>query len=209
MFKYTIPLLLQKLLPVFTWKVKTSEKILYLTFDDGPHPEVTLWVLAILKKYNAKATFFCIGENVQIYPDIFQNLFTDGHSVGNHTFNHLNALTTNSHNYLENIEKCSEFVKSDLFRPPYGRLAISHTLALRKKYKIILWNRLSRDYDKNLNIEECISEMKKNPLSGSIFVFHDSQKAFENLKHILEPLLIYFSELGYGFKAITNSDLSK
>ncbi len=202
MFKYTIPYLLQLLSNRYVWKVKTNDKKLYLTFDDGPHPEITLWVLNELEEYNAKATFFCVGDNVKKYPETFQLIKQNAHAVGNHTNNHLNGWKTSNEVYFENIQNANELIQSNLFRPPFGRIKFSQSKIIREKYKIILWNRLSMDYKKNLNIAQSLKAMKQKPHNGNIFVFHDSEKAFENLKILLPEILKYFSGNGYQFCAL-------
>ena len=202
MFKYRIPLFLQLLAPSYTWKVDTHDKVLYFTFDDGPHPEITPWVLQELKKYEAKATFFCVGENVSKYPDTFQQIIQSGHACGNHTYNHLKGWSNSNNHYFENIEKADMLIQSKLFRPPYGRIKPSQAAYLKSKYKLVMWSHLTCDYEKNLNIKQSLSEMKKAG-PGSIFVFHDSVKSFHNLKILLPELLAYYSALGYKFDLIT------
>ncbi len=202
MFQYTIPLLVQLMDKTCTWKVKTNDKKLYFTFDDGPHPEITDWVLHQLEKYNAKATFFCVGDNVKKYPVTYQKIITLGHAIGNHTFNHINGWKNDNKTYFNNVSKCAEYMDTKLFRPPYGKLKLYQKWQLKKQYKIIMWNKLSRDFEPNLNIEESLQAMKKNTKNGSIFVFHDSEKAEKNLKILLPQLLKYFSTQGYLFDSI-------
>jgi len=203
MFKYKIPYILQLFYPNYTWKVNTQQKVVYFTFDDGPHPEITPWVLSELAKYNAKATFFMVGANIEKYPETFEKVIQSGNAIGNHTFNHLNGWKTKDENYFDNINKCKELIESNLFRPPYGRIKSKQAKHILNEFKVIMWDRLSRDYDINLNIEESLKAMKKLPSNGSIFVFHDSEKAFKNLKILLPELLNFYSLNGYQFEKLS------
>lgn len=189
--------------PLLTWQIKTDEKVIYLTFDDGPHETATPFVLNILKKYNAKATFFCIGKNVQLHSEIYERIINEGHSVGNHTFNHLNGWKVNDENYLSDIKNASAVIQSKLFRPPYGRIKKSQAKILQPNYNIIMWSVLSGDFDVNLSPQKCLNNVIKNTAKGSIVVFHDSAKAMERLAFALPKTLEYFSEKGYVFKSIT------
>jgi peptidoglycan/xylan/chitin deacetylase (PgdA/CDA1 family) len=201
MFKYRIPTILQLVFNKYTWKVKTNDKQLFLTFDDGPHPTITPWVLAQLKAYEAKATFFCVGHNVQKYPETYSHILSEGHQTGNHTFHHLKGWATENETYFADIEKAEELIKSNLFRPPYGRIKPSQADFLKKRFQIIMWDLLSCDYEKNLNISFCLNQMKKVK-NGSIIVFHDSEKSFENLKQILPHLLDFYKSKGYQLLSI-------
>lgn len=201
MFKYRIPTILQLVFNKYTWKVKTNDKQLFLTFDDGPHPTITPWVLSQLKASEAKATFFCVGHNVQKYPETYSHILSEGHQTGNHTFHHLKGWATENETYFADIEKAEELVKSNLFRPPYGRVKPSQASFLKKRFQIIMWDHLSCDYEKNLNISFCLNQMKKVK-NGSIIVFHDSEKSFENLKQILPPLLDFYKSKGYQLLSI-------
>jgi peptidoglycan/xylan/chitin deacetylase (PgdA/CDA1 family) len=189
------------------WSFSSKEKNIYLTFDDGPTPEITEWTLTQLKKYNAKATFFCIGKNIEAHPDIFQKIIKEGHSIGNHTNNHLNGLKTPNKVYLDNIEIASNKIgnaRSNLFRPPYGKISIRQSFALRKKgYKVIMWDVLSADFDTSISNKNCLYNVIMNTRSGSIIVFHDSVKASEKLKFVLPKILGYYASKGYTFKKIT------
>ncbi|MGO3689027.1 MAG: polysaccharide deacetylase family protein [Psychroflexus halocasei] len=186
---------LKLLFPKRHWKIKPHHQKIYLTFDDGPIPEVTPWVLSLLKKYNAKATFFCIGENIEKHPDVFKQIIADGHAIGNHTFNHLNGWKTSTNDYLNNIVKTkniieSHGVKTKLFRPPYGRCTNNQAQTLLKQGKeIIMWDVLTRDYDQNISKEKCFEIYQKNHEAGSIIVLHDSLKAYQNLKYLLPRIL--------------------
>lgn len=202
------PFWLRMLFPKLLWWVKTSQKVIYLTFDDGPIPEVTPFVLAELKKMNAKATFFCIGNNIEKYPQVFKNILDEGHCVGNHTLNHLNARKVPYRQYVQNVGDCEQLLqkqlqKSDrpkLFRPPYGRLTprVRKSL-LEKGYSIVMWDVLSADFDLAVNPEKCLKNVLKNAKEGSIVVFHDSLKAKEKLEHTLPSVLAHFSKKGYSF----------
>ncbi len=201
MFKYTIPVILQQLMPSYTWKVDTEDKQLFLTFDDGPHPEITPWVLAQLKEFGAKATFFCVGDNVRKYPEVYQQILKENHAVGNHTFHHLNGWKTETSDYLKDVSLAENYIQSNLFRPPYGRIKRSQAKQLVAKYRIIMWDRLSMDYLAQLNTEESLAQMKKVK-KGSIVVFHDSEKAFQNLKVLLPQLLSYYQQQGFSFQTL-------
>lgn len=194
--------LLPSLFPSLTWKIKTEEKILYLTFDDGPTPQITEWVLEQLKQYNAKATFFCIGKNVISHPAIYNRVITEGHLTGNHTHNHQNAWKTSKNDYLSDIEKAATVIDSGLFRPPYGKITPSLIQTLKAKYQLIMWDVLSYDFDLNKNDSYCINKVIRSAKKGSIVVFHDSVKAMPRLKETLPIILSYFTDAGYQFKAI-------
>ena len=196
--------IIKKLFSNYVWDIPNNENKVYLTFDDGPTPEITEWTLNQLKEYNAKATFFCIGDNVRKYPEIFQKVINEGHSIGNHTFNHLNGWKTNTSDYIENVklyetEHCklnTEHCK--LFRPPYGKIKPSQSKILRKLgYKIIMWDIISYDFDNTISKEKCLENVLKNLKSGSIIVFHDSKKAFTNLEYALPRTLEFLKKKGY------------
>ncbi|MCG9880913.1 MAG: polysaccharide deacetylase family protein [Bacteroidia bacterium] len=201
MFKYRIPSFIHKLFSSYTWKVKTKDKILYLTFDDGPHPRITPWVLEQLAIYNAKATFFCVADNVRKFPETYALVKAAAHEVGNHTYHHKNGWKTPLHEYVQDVYLAQTYIQSKLFRPPYGRIKKKQAQVLQKDFKVIMWSHLSGDYDKNLNIQESISQMKKiSP--GSVIVFHDSEKAFDNLQKMLPVLLEYFHNQSYSMQAL-------
>jgi peptidoglycan/xylan/chitin deacetylase (PgdA/CDA1 family) len=190
------------LFPSLIWRFKEREKIIYLTFDDGPIPEVTPWVLDLLKEFNAKATFFSVGDNAKKHPALLKKIISSGHSIGNHTMNHLNGWKTPDEKYFSNVSECSRFVNSKLFRPPYGRIKFSQIRKLKKDFRIIMWDVLSRDYDSTLTGEQCFENVKSKAKPGSIIVFHDSIKAESRLRHALPETLKYFSDLGYKFQTI-------
>lgn len=205
MYLVKSPRLLKWYYPSLTWNKSRNKKVIYLTFDDGPIPDVTEFVLKTLKTFNAKATFFCIGQNISKYPDIFQQLKNDGHSIGNHTFNHLRGWDTADNLYLENFLQCQEQTDSDLFRPPYGRIKKSQIKAIRKLYpkiRIIMWDVLSGDFDLNLSPETCYNNVLKNTTNGSIVVFHDSLKALDRMQYALPKVLEYFGKEGYSFEKL-------
>lgn len=202
----TTPWWLRLLFPSkLTWCVPTTEKILYLTFDDGPNAWATPFVLDELKKYNAKATFFCIGKNVQQEPELYKQLFAEGHRIGNHTHDHLNGFHTKDEEWLNNVKEASKWIDSDLFRPPYGKIRPFQAKVLQKSnppFRIIMWSVISADFDSNNSPQKCFQFVQKNSKPGSIIVFHDSEKAFPNLKYALPETLKYFSEQGYRFEVI-------
>lgn len=191
------------------WKIKTKEKVIYLTFDDGPTPGITNWVLDTLKKHQVKATFFCVGENIEKYPEIYKSIINEGHYVGNHTFNHINGWITSTNKYLFNVLQCNELLNTQLFRPPYGKLKLSQLFLLRKRdYHIILWSVLTGDFDSKISPEKCLSNAIKNTKEGSIVMFHDNFKAKENLYYTLPLFIEHFINLGYKFN-ILSSEICK
>ena len=197
----------QMMYPRYVWKVPGKEKKIYLTFDDGPHPEATEFVLDELKKINAKATFFCIGKNVVAYPAIYKRILNEGHATGNHTQNHLNGWKVADKEYFSNIFEASRYIDSDLFRPPYGRISAFQAKQVmeRMKYKIVMWSVLSGDFDKNLSADDCFKNVKKGTAPGSIIVFHDSEKCFEKLRYVLPKTLEFFAGENYQFEKIKSS----
>ncbi len=202
MYLVKTPNFIQSLFPNFTWRIPTNEKCVYLTFDDGPIPEVTPWVLDQLAQYDAKATFFCVGDNIRKYPDIFQMVKDQGHVTGNHTVNHLDGWSTENITYFHNIRRCARQVGSDLFRPPYGRLKPQQALFLQRHYRIVMWDVLSGDFDPDITPEQCYENVVRNVRPGSIIVFHDSLKAQEKLEFALPKVLEYLSAAGYSFNAL-------
>jgi peptidoglycan-N-acetylglucosamine deacetylase len=179
--------------------MKGNRRDVFLTFDDGPVPEVTPLVLDILKKYKVKATFFCVGENVQNYPGVFDMLICEGHAVGNHTFHHVKAWETEYQVYLSEVEQCNRLVNSKLFRPPHGQITRKLARKLRDQYRIIMWSALTGDYDKSLSGDDCLANAKKYTRPGSIIVFHDSLKARDRMEHALPKYIEYCIKEGYTF----------
>ena len=203
------PFWLQWFYPSLLWHKSREEKSIYLTFDDGPIPVVTPFVLNSLKTFNAKATFFCIGDNVTKHPEIYQQILADGHSVGNHTHNHLKGWDTNNEVYLDNVARCAELVKSNLFRPPYGRAKKSQFSSLSKgvppdntQYSTIMWDVLSGDFDSGISREKCLENVISHTKNGSIIVFHDSLKAFPHLEYALPMALEHFTARGFRFLSL-------
>jgi peptidoglycan/xylan/chitin deacetylase (PgdA/CDA1 family) len=193
---------LKLIYPKAIWKINTSEKIIYLTFDDGPIQGLTEWVLDELKKYNAKATFFCVGANILKNPTIFERIALEGHGVANHTMFHPKGFKTKNLDYLKEVNQCKELVKNDLFRPPYGQLKRSQYKALIDKgFKIIFWDVISYDYEK-INEKACLSNVIRNTKPGSIVLFHDNYKAEKNLRYSLPLYLKHFAHLQYKFNVI-------
>ena len=199
------PWLLRKYYPECTWRIDTQQKELYLTFDDGPHPEATPFVLEALKKYDAKATFFCVGKQVKNHFEIYKRILTEGHAVGNHTFDHLDGWKTPDKLYLNNVESAAQIIDSNLFRPPYGRITKFQLKAIsgkRLQMKTIMWDVLSGDFDQKVTPENCYLNVVKNARSGSIIVFHDSAKSLAVVRHALPLVLSHFQEKGYVFKRL-------
>lgn len=187
------------LIPQITWKMPEDGNNIYLTFDDGPHPEITPWVVNELDKVNAKATFFCVGDNMRKHPETALEVLEKGHRIGNHTYNHLDGWNTENFAYLRNITECDKYTKSNLFRPPYGKIGLNQLLAVKKRYEIIYWSILSRDFEVDLDIEDSLNYMKENTKAGDIVLFHDSIKAEKNLKAMLPEFLKHFTDKGYNF----------
>ncbi len=202
MYLFKTPFLLKRLYPDLTWHKSRSEKVIYLSFDDGPIPVVTPFVLKTLKEVEAKATFFCIGDNVRKHPEIFEQVKAAGHRIGNHTFNHLKGWTTEDDAYLLNVQKCQELTHSVLFRPPYGRARRSQFRELRKQYSVIMWDVLSGDFDVSLAPEKCLNKVLKYTENGSIVVFHDSLKAFDRLEYVLPRALATWKSQGFRFERL-------
>lgn len=212
------PLIAKKMFPNYIWDISTTEKVIYLTFDDGPTPEITNWTLDVLKAHNAKATFFCIGNNIEKHPEIFQSILDDGHAIGNHTHNHIKGWKTKAKDYLNNIAEAQEVINfkiskskfqdskiNNLFRPPYGQITPKQGKKLMKLgYKIIMWDVLSFDWDHTIEKENCLENVLTKSTEGSIIVFHDSVKASKNMQYALPKVLEYFSEKGYRFKALNS-----
>ncbi len=200
------PSWLKNFYPGFTWELPDQEKTIYLTFDDGPIPEVTPYVLNELNKFDVKATFFCVGENVKQYRSVFSDLVVEQHGIGNHTYHHLNGWNTLFEDYIDDVKKCQDVltdagVKNDLFRPPHGRIRVQQARKLREKYQVIMWSHLAGDFDPHLNTSKSMAAMKKAS-SGSVLVFHDSLKAYENLKKLLPGIISFYQDKGFKFKSL-------
>ena len=201
---------IKKIFNDLVWDIPNSENKIYLTFDDGPIPEVTEWVLDILKSAKIKATFFCIGDNIKKYPEVYRRILSEGHQTGNHTFNHLNGWKTETNLYIENFKFCeTEHFKlntehSFLFRPPYGKIKPSQSKAIRNLgYKIIMWDVLSYDFDLTISKEKCLENVISNTEQASIIVFHDSVKAEKNLKYALPKAIQVLKDKGFVFDIIS------
>ncbi|MGC9375787.1 MAG: polysaccharide deacetylase family protein [Bacteroidales bacterium] len=186
------------------WYFPQRENEIFLTFDDGPTPEVTPWVLSVLKEYNARATFFCLGKKVEQNPGLFQQIKDKGHALGNHSYSHLSGWKTKNQTYYKDVYKASEFIYSKLFRPPYGEIKLRQIKQLKGKYRIVMWDVLSYDYDPQITPQKCLHNVLKKATSGSIVVFHDKQKARKNLQYTLPRVLQHFSDKGFVFKPITD-----
>ncbi len=199
------PKWVRKLFAGSIWELPATQKVIYLSFDDGPHPVITSFVLDELNKFGAKATFFCVGKNVAEHPEVFNRILEQGHATGNHTFNHLDGWKTGNVKYLQNILKAGNYIDSHLFRPPYGRITRTQRKLLMRQdepYTIIMWSVLSGDFDEDITPEKCLSNVLNNAESGSVIVFHDSEKAYKRLRYVLPAVLKYFSEKGYQFEKI-------
>ena len=193
------PAILRPFMGKLTWRKNPSEKVIYLTFDDGPAPEVTPLVLDLLDKYNLKATFFCVGENVQKNPETYSEVIRRGHKIGNHTFNHLKGSSASTFEYVENVKKAAEIIVSKLFRPPYGRITYRQRKALRIDYEIIMWDLITHDYNRKFTPETIMENVKRYSRNGSIVVFHDSIKAKDNMMTVLPLAIEYWKSEGYEF----------
>ena len=205
MYLYKTPKWVGGMFPNILWNIKTDAKDIYLTFDDGPVPEATPWVLEQLEKYNAKATFFMVGDNITKYKDLFSEVVAHQHTVANHTFNHLNGWRTKSNVYSKNIDKAEKLIgtsSSQLFRPPYGRLKWSQYKEINKSYKIVMWDVLSGDFNTSQSAKKCLQKSINATLPGSIIVFHDSAKTIETLRYVLPRYLEHFTALNFNFKAL-------
>lgn len=200
---FTPPYLLRKLCGKnISWEMPDDGRTIYLTFDDGPNPDTTPVILHTLKHYDASATFFCVGENVKKYPELFDMINSNGHTVGNHTYNHLNGWKTPVKKYLENVNECRKMVNSQIFRPPYGRITPAQIKALSGQYDIIMWSVLSRDFDERVNSETCLEKTWQHTHPGAVIVFHDHRKAFEKLEYVLPSYLERARDHGYRFRTL-------
>ncbi len=204
MYLVRTPYAIQNLFPNFTWRIPTQENEIYLTFDDGPIPEVTPWVIEQLAKYDARATFFCVGENAFKFPELMHQLHSEGHVTGNHTFNHLSGWNSDHVPYLHNVRKCAPLVQTNLFRPPYGRIRPRQAQFLMRHYRIVMWDVLSADFDTSISPEQCLKNVIGNAGPGSVVVLHDSLKAEKNLRYALPRILDHFTDQGFSFKGLSD-----
>ncbi|MDS1032860.1 polysaccharide deacetylase family protein [Porphyromonadaceae sp. NP-X] len=186
----------------YLWRKNSSEKVVYLTFDDGPVPEVTPQVLSVLDDFNIKATFFCVGDNVNKYPELYREILLKGHSVGNHTFHHLNGFKVEHEQYLNDVEQASQLIDSRLFRPPYGKLTRREKKILEQKFQIVLWDVISYDYDRNLSPSQVLENVKQNSRNGSVILFHDSVKAKNNMLSVLPDAINFLLAKGFRFERL-------
>jgi len=194
------PKIIQWLFPSLIWKMPEKKKQLWLTFDDGPHPEVTPWLLEVLEQHNIHATFFLEGRYIQEYPELYQTILTKNHAVGNHGFAHKNGWLSTVKNYLKDVEQCQKLMhKNTLFRPPYGKISYKQISELKKKYKLILWDVLSWDFKKNNHAKKIKTNVLNNISNGSIIVFHNNKQSFINLKKVLNEILVELKKRGFTF----------
>ncbi|GHT02824.1 polysaccharide deacetylase [Bacteroidia bacterium] len=196
------PFLYRAFFPGAHWRFHKEEKVVYLTFDDGPIPEMTPWVLDVLDQYHIRATFFCVGDNVRKYPHIYREIMERGHLTGNHTFHHLQGLKVRSKTYLKDIQEAEERIESKLFRPPHGHMRLPQFFNLRKRYDVIMWDVVTRDYSCLMTPEQVFDNVKKYTRNGSVIVFHDSLKAEEKIKYALPKSIEWLLEQGYQFRLI-------
>lgn len=194
MYVSKTPAVVKALYSSLVWNMPRTAQEVYLTFDDGPHPHITPQVLTLLAQHGAKASFFCVGENVARYPDVFNRIRHEGHSIGNHTHNHVNGWQTPAFAYLRNVMQCQQLTGTGLFRPPYGRISRQQARALNTRFKIIMWDVLSADFDPAVSPEQCLQNVTGNVQPGSIIVFHDSEKAAANMLYALPRLLGFLKE---------------
>jgi peptidoglycan/xylan/chitin deacetylase (PgdA/CDA1 family) len=206
MYLTTSPKLLRYLMPRgLIWEMPGQEKVLYLTFDDGPVAGITDETLAMLDRFNAKATFFCVGDNVRKHPEIYQRIISEGHVVGNHTFHHLNGWKAPTQKYISDVQQCAGLLDSKLFRPPYGRITRRQAKILSKDYKIIMWSVLSGDFDPSVNADQCFRNIRRSAGPGSIIVMHDGARVSKTMLEALPRVLEYFTEKSYAFKTISSA----
>ena len=189
------PKFIRRLMPDLIWEIEDQDGV-FLTFDDGPTPGVTEWILATLKRYNAKATFFVLGKNVEMYPDLYERIIAAGHKVGNHSYSHIKGWGRSEEEYVEDVDFANQFVHSDLYRPPYGRITGAQVKALAPRYRLIMWDVLSQDYNRNISPQKCLNKVLRHVKAGSVVVFHDSVKAYKNMHYALPRTLKYIQEQG-------------
>lgn len=198
---------MRMLFPSYLWKVPVDDKSIFLTFDDGPHPTITPWVLSELRKHGAKATFFCIGKNVEKYPEVYRQILAEGHATGNHTYSHVNGWKTETKAYLEDVRLAAKVIDSELFRPPYGRIRRRQAKGIRavikkENAKVVMWDVLSADFDSSIGPETCARMVLECARPGSVVVFHDSEKAFPNLQEALPVVLGELKKRRFSFKKL-------
>ena len=199
---FKVPRFFRLFFPNKTWDFSASEKVIFLTFDDGPDPQITPWLLDFLANNNIVATFFCVGDNVKKFPEIYARILAEGHAVGNHSMHHQKGINVSLKEYIKSVELASHYIDSILFRPPYGRMSIRQTYALRKKYVIIMWSWLSLDYEPSISVRKIIANAKRRIQAGDILVFHDNSKTTDRLKEILPELIEIVRAKGFGFSKI-------
>ena len=207
-----VPWIVKQIFNDLVWKIPTKEKILYLTFDDGPHPTATPFVLEELKKYNARATFFCLGKNVAAHPHIYASIMQAGHTVGNHTFNHLNGWKVKDKQFFQDVIEAKKYIDPSLFRPPYGKITPFQAKHLKESplsFDIIMWDVLSKDYDVTLTARDCSFNVVRHAQPGSIVVFHDSEKAWPRMQGALTETLKYFAENGWTFAELAEKNVKE
>ncbi|WP_236974436.1 polysaccharide deacetylase family protein [Membranihabitans maritimus] len=209
MYLIKTPRFVKEFFPQLIWEKSSENKVIYLTFDDGPHPEITPMVLEILKNFEAKATFFFVGENISKYRETYDVVQKEGHSIGSHTYNHLNGWATDNTTYFNNVKKGASEAHSRLFRPPYGRIKPSQVTFLTRHYQIVMWDVLSGDFDKKINGDDCYLNVIKHGRPGSIVVFHDSDKSKDRMLYALPKVLEYYSGKGFSFLPITDDVTNK
>ncbi len=202
MYPARSPYLLTKVYPRAIWRMNTTARKIYLTFDDGPVPEVTPWVLDVLKEAFIKATFFCVGENVVRHPEIYERILRENHSVGNHTHHHLNGWKTPFQTYIDNVQQCAQYVTSSLFRPPYGRMRKDQRQLIETHFTIVMWDVISGDFDERLSPEKCLKNVVSCVRNGSIILFHDSYKAQKNMQYTLPRFISFAKSQGYEFEKL-------
>ncbi len=203
MYFIKTPSLVKRIFSNQVWSIPSGDRSIYLTFDDGPTPGVTRWILNLLKKYDAKATFFLVGNNVRKYPKLTRLITEEGHGIGNHTYNHLNGWQTDNGQYLKDIYKCRNLIPSNLFRPPYGKITRAQSRRLGDRFKVVMWDVLSGDFDQTLDKDKVVENVINNTVEGSVIVFHDSIKARERMQYALPKVLQHFSNLGYRFDSLS------
>ena len=199
---FRIPSFIPNILKNRIWRIKNTENKVYLTFDDGPSPELTPFILETLEKSNIKATFFCVGENVAKYPELFQRIKNEGHQIGNHSYNHKSYTKISKKEYLDSIEKANELIQSEFYRPPYGRISLNLARIISKKYKLVMWSWISYDFDENVSIEKIIKKADKQIKSGEVLVLHDNPKITEKQKELLPKLIELLKSKGFSFVEI-------